>query len=81
MERTSDSYQFTVCMKDGAPTGACATRLQNLRRVISKSNSVSANKLYVKLQGRGHRQGKRAYWQSLPLRYAESADVYVYERR
>ena len=80
-ENRTDSYIATVNLTD--------TDDQNwvkaIRKAVSETNTfykergVSTRK-YVKLQGRGHRMGKRRYNQSLPLAYAEKADVYVYDR-
>ena len=35
---------------------------------------------YVKLQGRGRRYGMRGWCSSLPLGWAKTADVYIYNR-
>ena len=80
-ENRTDSYIATVNLTD--------TDDQNwvkaIRKAVSETNTfykergVSTRK-YVKLQGRGHRMGKRRYNQSLPLSFAEKADVYVYNR-
>lgn len=80
MART-EAYKFTVRMKDGKPLGVDADLVQGLRTVVKLGNSAFDTKQYVKLQGRGPRRGVRRYNQSLPLKYAETADVYVYERR
>lgn len=80
MERT-ELYHFTVKMYEGKPVGGDALRVKHLREAISQLNKYHTQKLYVKLQGRGPRRGVRSYCQSLPLGYAKSADVYVYERR
>jgi len=80
MTRTS-AYKFTVQMKDGQPVGKDADLVRGLRLVVKMGNLAYGTTNYVKLQGRGHRMGNRRYNQSLPLQYAETADVYVYERR
>ena len=74
------AYQFTVEMKDGKPVGKDADLVQGLRTVVKLDNAAFGTTKYVKLQGRGHRMGKRRYNQSLPLQYATTADVYIYER-
>lgn len=78
--RTSDSYYYTVEMKDGRPAGTDAEVVAELRRLVKQNNKEFGEKLYVKLQGRGHRRGVYRYNQSLPLRFATHADVYVYTR-
>lgn len=54
------------------------------RNMVKEANAFLREKgerqLYVKLQGRGHRMGKRRYNQSLPLKFSKTADVYVYQR-
>lgn len=74
--RTSN-YFFTVEMENGTPVND-GDRVKTLREFIHAMNQAGTKKQYVKLQGRGHRRGM--YNQSLPLKYATSADVYVYER-
>jgi hypothetical protein len=70
---------------------ACAGdifELEKIRKAVSIVNKGNGKKFYVKLQGRGPRTAKaisdgrspRAYDASLPLRHANTADVYVYER-
>ena len=78
--RTSDSYYYTVEMKDGRPSGKDAEVVAELRRLVKKNNKESGKQMYVKLQGRGPRRGVYRYNQSLPLRFATHADVYVYAR-
>lgn len=81
-QNRTDAYRMTVSMKDGAPaTEADRQGLEVLRCTVSGLNQLDGRKRYVKLQGRGPRLGNRRYNQSLPLQYATSADVYVYERR
>ena len=89
MER-SKCYRFTVDMKDGKPVGSNAHRLQEFRKGVSLANTIWKEQKYVKLQGRGPRAifsemvyGKgrrRGFDQSLPLKYATHADVYLYTR-
>lgn len=81
MTQRTDAYYFTVEMKDGKPVGQGDIELRALRAYIKLSNKMFGDTRYVKLQGRGHRMGNRWYNQSLPLKYAERADVYVYTRR
>lgn len=62
--------------------------LEKIRKTVSIINKGNNKKYYVKLQGRGPRKvnaladGRysRGYDASLPLRHADRADVYVYER-
>jgi hypothetical protein len=80
-ENRTAAYRMTISMKDGAPsTDADRQGLEVLRRTVSGLNKLDGGKRYVKLFGRGHRMGNWRYNQSLPLQYATSADVYVYER-
>lgn len=81
MTQRTDAYYFTVEMKDGQPVGEGATAVRVLRTYVRMCNEKYGETKYVKLQGRGHRQGNRRYNQSLPLKYADRADVYVYTRR
>ena len=71
---------------------ACAGdifELEKIRKAVSIVNKGNSKKFYVKLQGRGSRTAKalsdgrspRAYDASIPLRHANTADVYVYERK
>ena len=79
--RTSDSYRFTVKMVGGTPRyGDDFDSVQELRELVKNHNKKFNTTFYVKLQGRGHRQGVRRYNQSLPLSLATHADVYVYTR-
>lgn len=76
MTRTrTENYRFTVKMENGQPVGDDLNRVNELREHMKGTG------WYVKLQGRGHRQGVYRYNQSLPLKYATTADVYVYYRR
>jgi hypothetical protein len=68
-------------MKNGQPAGEGVDKVKALRELVKLSNKTFGETKYVKLQGRGHRLGNRRYNQSLPLKYAERADVYVYIRR
>jgi hypothetical protein len=70
----TDAYKFTVDMENGKPVGENAKRLEALRE------SLRGTGKYAKLQGRGWRRGNPRYNQSLPLTFAKSADVYVYNR-
>ena len=69
----SDAYQFTT-------TDRKDPKIKALREAIKASNLGSTTKQYVKLQGRGHRYGIPRWHQSLPLGYATSFDVYIYNR-
>lgn len=77
----TEAYQFTVEMKDGQPVGKDADLVQGLRTVVKLGNAAFGTTKYVKLQGRGWRQNNRRYNQSLPLQYATTADVYIYDRK
>lgn len=55
------------------------------RKLIKEANqfyteSDNRRRLYVKLCGRGPRMGIKKYNQNLPLQYAKTADVYIYDR-
>lgn len=81
-ENRTNAYRFTIGMKDGAPSSEVdRAQVTALRVTVSALNILDGRKRYVKLQGRGPRKvnGKK-YFQSLPLKYATSADVYIYER-
>ena len=80
-ENRSNTYIGTVDLKDERDM----KMVKNVRRMVKEANahmrdSDNGKQLYVKLQGRGHRMGKRRYNQSLPLKFSETADVYIYER-
>ena len=77
--RYSTSYRFTVEMANGKPVGNDKTLVADLRATVKDLNKDTTCKSYVKLQGRGHRQGIQRYDMSLPLKYATHADVYVYD--
>ena len=82
--RKSKNYLMTI---DYACAGDIF-ELEKIRKAVSIINKGNSKKYYVKLQGRGPRTAKaifdgldrRAYDSSLPLRHANTADVYVYER-
>jgi len=76
MTRT-DSYLGTFTPND--------PQIASLRSFVRKCNSMlkeegRTERYYVKLQGRGHRRGVARYNQSLPLRFAEKVDAYIYQR-
>jgi hypothetical protein len=79
MTRTS-AYRFTVRMINGQVAPEDQASVDGLRTVVKLGNSAFGTTQYVKLQGRGPRLGVRRYNQSLPLQYAVTADVYVYNR-
>jgi len=79
-DRTS-SYIATVDLKDPSDQAWIKT----IRNAVKDLNAYHKSKgrslrQYVKLQGRGHRMGVSRYNQSLPLEYADTADIYVYNR-
>jgi hypothetical protein len=82
--RKSKKYLMTV---DYACAGDIF-ELEKIRKAISIVNKGNGRKFYVKLAGRGPRTAKaifddrsrRAYDSYLPLRHANTADVYIYER-
>lgn len=79
--RTSTAYVGTVDLRDDADM----KMVKNIRNMVKDANkhmrdSSNMKRLYVKLQGRGHRRGIRRYNQSLPLSLSDTADVYIYER-
>jgi len=80
-ENRTDAYIATVNLKDPDDQ----KWIEAIRKSVSETNAFykergQITRKYVKLQGRGHRMGKRRYNQSLPLTFAEKADVYVYDR-
>lgn len=79
-ENRTDSYLGTVDLSDAKDMAM----VKNVRKIVSEANrklkASGKPAMYVKLQGRGHRMGQRRYHQSLPLKYATSADVYLYTR-
>lgn len=79
-DNRTGAYRATVDMEDGQPVND-GGYVEQLRKIISAQNKTSDTQQYVKLQGRGPREHDgRRYDQALPLGYATSADVYVYER-
>jgi hypothetical protein len=77
MTRTN-TYVMTVDLVNGKADDEV---LNLVKMLVRLENKYTGSKKYVKLQGRGPRKvnGKK-YFQSLPLQYATSADVYVYQR-
>lgn len=78
----TNAYIATVDMKDSSDMQS----VDGIRSAVRAINEFykgrgEARRFYVKLQGRGPRLGIRRYWQSLPLKFAKYADVYMYERR
>lgn len=81
MKRTN-RYLATIQLTDGKPaTESDDILMRHLRSTIKKMNRLGETKHYVKLHGRGHRYGNRSWAQELPLKWATTADVYIYERR
>tara|TARA_B110000977_G_scaffold7854_1_gene10646 strand:+ start:1520 stop:1768 length:249 start_codon:yes stop_codon:yes gene_type:complete len=82
MTRTSTSYYATVKMINGKVAPEDQATLDGIKIVVKMNNEAfdTSNNKYVKLHGRGPRLGNRRYNQSLPLKYAVTADVYVYNR-
>lgn len=90
--KRSDTYQFTVEMKDGKPV--TKTELLNaLREEVAMTNGIFQSKFYVKLQGRLGKNNPNAwkyrarynggiYGRAQCVRLADAAfaDVYVYGR-
>ena len=91
MKRTN-TYQFTVEMKDGV--AATMTKyLESLREEVAMTNGIFQTQFYVKLQGRLGKNNPNAwkyrsrynggiYGRAQCVRLADAAfaDVYVYER-
>ena len=80
-ENRTDAYIATVNLKD--PNDQ--KWIEAIRKSVKEANAFykergQSTRKYVKLQGRGHRMGVYRYHQSLPLTFAEKADVYVYDR-
>ena len=80
-ENRTDSYIATVNLKDPGDQ----EWIKAIRKAVREANAFykergQSTRKYVKLQGRGHRMGVYRYHQSLPLTFAEKADVYVYNR-
>ena len=80
-ENRSESYLGTVNLKNEQDM-----KIVNVARKIVRDTNLfrkekgNTKQMYVKLQGRGHRMGVWRYNQSLPLKFAETADIYIYER-
>lgn len=77
----TNSYIATVDLKDPDDQAWIKT----IRNAVKELNDFQKSKgrssrRYVKLQGRGHRMGVRQYNSSLPLQFADKADIYVYNR-
>jgi hypothetical protein len=92
MKNRTDTYRFTVEMKNGIPVTNTGI-LNELRSNISLTNRVTRSRLYVKLQGRLGENNPNAwkyrarynggiYGRAQCVRLADAAfaDVYVYER-
>lgn len=91
-ENRSNTYRATVEMEDGKPVND-GGYVKQLKELISAMNKHTENRSWrVKLRGRGPRKkiamqekgipesyASRYFRQDLPLKYAETADVYVYE--
>lgn len=78
-ENRTASYIGTVDLADQEDMSL----VKGIRKLVKEANqnrSFGPKSMYVKLQGRGPRLGKRRYNQSLPLRFAKTADVYIYGR-
>ena len=81
--RYSKSYYATVEMVDGKVAPHDQAVLDGIKMVVYLNNATGVGEpKRVKLQGRGQRahDGKK-YNMTLPLKYAQRADIYVYERR
>ena len=74
--RQSDSYLGTINM-DSAEDQSI---VKGIRQLVKEANAFSDLKMYVKIQGRGHRQGNCRYTISLPLSLATTGDLYLYKR-
>lgn len=79
-ENRTDSYMGTVDLSDAADMNMVAIARKLVKEANAKLRESGKRQMYVKLQGRGYRQGVRRYNQSLPLKYATTADVYIYNR-
>lgn len=78
-ENRTASYIGTVDLSDQNDMSL----VKGIRKLVKEANqnrSFGPKSMYVKLQGRGPRLGKRRYNQSLPLQFAKTADVYIYGR-
>ena len=89
----STAYYATVKMIDGQVAPEDQDTLDGIKMVVKLHNTAHQDcrgeQRRVKLQGRGPRavhsradyNGRsRCYDQSLPLKYATHADVYIYDR-
>lgn len=81
MERNSDSYIGTFDTRSESDT----QELNQIRQWVKAINSWLReegydSQYYVKAQGRGPRLGNRKYYSSLPLKFAERVDAYIYKR-
>jgi hypothetical protein len=85
----SQAYFATVKMVGGQVAPEDQATLDGIKMVVKMHNTahVDESRRRVKLQGRGPRSEhsakdyngrRRCYDQSLPLKYATHADVYVY---
>lgn len=77
MKQRTDTYIATFAPGDPG--------IDSLRGFMKKCNimlkeSGRAERYYIKLRARGHRQGVQRYQQELPLRFAERLDAYMYQR-
>jgi len=68
-----------------ASTEADSYFINLTRKLVKEANqfytdSGGRRRLYVKLRGRGPRLGNKKYNQDLPLEFAKTADVYIYNR-
>lgn len=77
----TDTYIGTVDLSSSEDMNMVAMARKLVKETNVKRCASGKNPMYIKLQGRGYRQGNRRYNQSLPLTYAKTADVYIYERR
>lgn len=74
-------YLGTIRLDDQKDLAYVASLRSNVKEVNDfYSEKGSKSRFYIKLQGRGPRLGNLRYNQSLPLSFAETADVYMYER-
>lgn len=79
--RESNSYVGTFNLEDPVEV----KEIENIRAIVKHLNKdLKQNgyfyRFYVKLQGRGYRQGVRRYNQSLPLSLSKKVDAYIYKR-
>ena len=80
-ENRSDTYLVTVNLKNEQDMKVVNVARNLVRDVnLFRKEKGDTKQMYVKLQGRGSRMGISRYNQSLPLKFAETADVYIYER-